>query len=375
MTSPAASLRVPFLDLAALNRPLRQELDQAVQRVLDSGWYILGRELETFEGRFANYCQTRYCMGVGNGLDALHMILRGYGIGPGDEVIVPAHTFIATWLAVTYCGAKPVPVEPDPATGNLDSARLETAITPRTRAVMVVHLYGQPADMDAIRAITDRHGIRLIEDAAQAHGARYKGKRVGCLGDAAGFSFYPGKNLGALGDGGAVVTSDSSLARMVEKLRNYGATQKYRHELQGWNSRLDELQAAVLSVKLAELDEANAARRRAAAAYQEGLADIPGIVLPTVPSWAEPVWHLFVIRTPFRDRLQQFLLEDGIGTLIHYPTPPHLQDAYRDLGWSAGSLPIAESWAREALSLPMWPGVPCNEVIRSIKKFLLHQHS
>jgi dTDP-4-amino-4,6-dideoxygalactose transaminase len=373
MTSASSSPEIPFFDLSALNAPLRHKLDAAARRVLDSGWYILGPELEAFEAQFAAYCRVRHCLGVGNGLDALHLILRAYGIGPGDEVIVPAHTFIATWLAVTYCGATPIPVEPDMTSGNLDPERLEAAITPRTRAVIAVHLYGQPADMDAIRDITESRDIRLIEDAAQAHGARYKGRLVGSLGDAAGFSFYPSKNLGALGDGGAVVTDDPSLAKTIVQLRNYGSRQKYQHELRGWNSRLDELQAAFLSVKLTTLDAANTARRQAAAQYMEELADLPEITLPSVPPWADPAWHLFVIRTPQRDELQQHLRRQGIETLIHYPTPPHLQGAYRDLGWLPGRLPLAERWARQALSLPMWPGVPCDRVIQSIKKYILNR--
>lgn len=373
MTPKSCPVAIPFFDLATLNAPLRHELDAAARRVLDSGWYILGPELEAFEAKFAAYCRVKHCLGVGNGLDALHMILRAYGIGPGDEVIVPAHTFIATWLAVTYCGATPIPVEPDMASGNLDPAMLEAAITQKTRAVIVVHLYGQPADVDAVRSITQKHDIRLIEDAAQAHGARYKGREVGSLGDAAGFSFYPSKNLGALGDGGAVVTDNPVLADRIRKLRNYGSLRKYQHELQGWNSRLDELQAAFLSVKLDVLNAANAARRLAAAQYLDELGDVPGIILPGVPPWADPAWHLFVIRTPRRDELQDYLRQQGIETLIHYPTPPHLQSAYHKLGWLPGSLPLAERWAREALSLPMWPGVPCERVIQSIKNHTLNR--
>jgi dTDP-4-amino-4,6-dideoxygalactose transaminase len=321
---------------------------------MESGWYLLGSELEAFEVEFAAYCGARHCVGVGNGLDALHLILRGMGIGPGDEVIVPAHTYIATWLAVSYTGATPVPVETDAATYNLDPERIEEAITGRTRAIMPVHLYGQPADMDRINALARRHGLKVIEDAAQAHGARYKGRRAGSLGDAAGFSFYPGKNLGAMGDGGAVVTSDGELAERVRMLRNYGSRIKYRHEVMGYNSRLDEVQAALLRVKLKRLDDWNARRSRIAGRYNESLAG-SGLTLPVVPAWAESAWHLYVVRSNSRRDLTECLDRNGIGWLIHYPVPPHLQEAYRGLGHSAGSLPVAELLAEEVVSLPMGP--------------------
>jgi len=345
---------IPFLDLHAAYLELRAELDAAAQRVLASGWYILGAEVEAFEREFAAYCEVEHCIGVGNGLDALHLILRAYGIGPGDEVIVPANTYIATWLAVSYAGAKPVPVEPDARTYNLDPALIEAAITPATKAILPVHLYGQPADMDPINAVAARHGLKVIEDAAQAHGARYKGRRVGGLGDAAGFSFYPGKNLGALGDGGAVVTKDAELAERVRVLRNYGSRVKYHNEVKGFNSRLDELQAALLRVKLPVLDEWNQRRRAAAARYLEEWAGSE-LGLPFVPDWAEPVWHLFVVRHPQRDELQQRLHQAGIGTMIHYPVPPHLQPAYAELGYGVGAFPITEAMHCEVLSLPMGP--------------------
>jgi dTDP-4-amino-4,6-dideoxygalactose transaminase len=349
-----APLSVPFLNLAAPYEELRSGIDQAVQRVLASGWYLLGEELRGFEEEYAAFCGARECVGVGNGLDALHLILRAMDIGPGDEVIVPSNTYIASWLAVSQTGATPVPVEPDPRTYNLDPARIEAAVTGRTRAVMAVHLYGQPADMDPIAEVAARHGLRVVEDCAQAQGARYRGRRVGALGDAAGWSFYPGKNLGALGDAGAVTTDDPELAERVRLLRNYGSRVKYVNEVEGVNSRLDEIQAAVLRVKLDRLDEWNARRRAVAEVYDGALAD-SGAVLPYVPEWADPVWHLYVVRVPRRDELQRALAEEGIGTLVHYPTPPHLQEAYRSLGMGPGTFPISEEIHREVLSLPIGP--------------------
>ncbi len=356
-------MKIPFLDLRAINQDLREELLDAFERVLASGWYILGDEVQQFEKEFATYCEATYCVGVGNGLEALHLILRAYGIGAGDEVIVPANTYIATWLAVTYAGAKPVPVEPNERTYNLDPNRIEAAITSRTRAIIAVHLYGQPADMDAINAVAKKYGLKVIEDAAQAHGARYKGRRVGSLGDAAGFSFYPGKNLGALGDGGAVTTNDTQLADKVRVLSNYGSRIKYRNEIKGFNSRLDELQAAFLRTKLKRLDAWNEQRKAQASEYLQRLSFLLGendesaneITLPFVPVWADPVWHLFVIRSKKRDALQQHLTEQGIGTLIHYPIPPHLQSAYADLGFAENNFPITEKIHREVLSLPIGP--------------------
>ena len=347
-------MSVPFLDLKTPHLDLMNELEAAFRRVVNSGWYILGQEVEAFEAEFATYCGTRHCIGVGNGLDALHLILRAYGIGAGDEVIVPSNTYIATWLAASYAGARPIPVEPIESTYNLDPQRILAAITPRTKAIIVVHLYGQPADMDAINAIARQHGLKVIEDAAQAHGARYKGIRTGNLADAAGFSFYPGKNLGALGDGGAITTNDDVLAAQIRMLRNYGSQVKYHNEVKGFNSRLDELQAAILRVKLKYLDEWNSQRARLAAIYLEKLAD-SGLILPVVPPWAEPVWHVFVIRSAQRDLLQQDLGNAGVGTMIHYPIPPHLQQAYAEEGYQAGDFPIAEKIHREVLSLPMFP--------------------
>jgi dTDP-4-amino-4,6-dideoxygalactose transaminase len=347
-------MKVSFLDLRGAYLELKPEVDEAVARVLHSGWYLLGEELRAFEQEYAAYVGVDHCIGVGNGLDALHLALRALEVGPGDEVIVPANTYIATWLAVTYAGATPVPVEPDERTYNIDPDRIAAAITPRTKVILPVHLYGQPADMGPILEIARRHGLRVLEDAAQAHGARYKGRRVGSLGDAAAWSFYPGKNLGALGDGGAVTTNDDDLAERVRLLRNYGSPKKYVHEVQGVNSRLDEVQAAVLRVKLQHLDEWNRRRQEIAALYLEALHDAP-LVLPRVPAWAEPVWHLFVVRHPDRQAFQEGLQEDGVQTLVHYPTPPHLQGAYRSLGYRPGNFPITEAIHREVLSLPIGP--------------------
>ena len=347
-------MNIPFLDLKAPHDELRNELRQAFERVLDSGWYILGNEVTQFEREFGEYCQAEYCIGTGNGLDALHIILRAYGIGAGDEVIVPANTYIATWLAASYAGATPIPVEPDERTYNIDPALIEKAISPRTKAIIAVHLYGQPADMDAINAIAKKYHLKVIEDAAQAHGARYKGKRVGTLGDAAGFSFYPGKNLGALGDGGAVTTNDPALADKVRMLCNYGSRKKYHNDVKGFNSRLDELQAAFLREKLKKLDEWNGRRTKIAGEYLNELEN-SSLVLPHITAWSEPVWHLFVVRNTQRDELQERLSESGIGTMVHYPIPPHLQGAYAELGYRAGDFPITEEIHREALSLPMGP--------------------
>jgi dTDP-4-amino-4,6-dideoxygalactose transaminase len=348
-------MKVPFLELKPTYVELRAELDAAYHRVMDSGWYLLGRELEAFEAEFAAYCEASHCIAVGNGLDALHLVLRAYEIGAGDEVIVPTNTFIATWLAVSYAGATPVPVEPDSRTFNIDAARIEAAITPRTKAIMPVHLYGQPADMDPIMEIAARHGLKVIEDNAQAQGARYKGRRTGSLGHAAGNSFYPGKNLGAFSDAGAVTTNDAELADRIFTLRNYGSKKKYYNDCKGFNSRVDEIQSAFLRVKLGKLDEWNDRRRAIARQYLEGLRGKTELTLPSVPDWAEPVWHLFVLRYPHRLTLQQKLAEAGIGTLIHYPVPPHLSGAYADGQWKPGDFPIAESLAESVLSLPIGP--------------------
>jgi len=366
---------IPFLDLKKINAENRDEMIEAMTRVIDSGWYILGKEVESFESDFAVYCGSKHCIGVGNGLEALHLIVRAYGIGQGDEVIVPANTYIATWLAVTHAGANPVPVEPDERTYNIDPEKIEQAITPKTKAVLLVHLYGQTADMDPIIALARKYGLKVIEDCAQAHGARYKGRRAGSLGDAAGFSFYPGKNLGALGDGGAVTTSDPELADRIKVLRNYGSRVKYHNEVVGFNSRLDELQAALLRIKLTKLDECNTLRRQLASRYLQELFDQQNLTLPHVPQWAEPVWHLFVVRHPLRDQLQKTLTEAGIGTMIHYPIPPHLQSAYIDLGYKQGAFPISEGIHATVLSLPMWPGMNLEDITtvsKTLKENLSH---
>jgi dTDP-4-amino-4,6-dideoxygalactose transaminase len=347
-------MKIPFLDVGAAYRELKPEIDSAIARVLDSGYYILGPEVEAFEAEYAAYCEARHAIGVANGLDALHLALRAMEVGPGDEVIVSSNTYIATWLAVSQCGATPVPVEPIEATYNIDPARIEAAITPRTRVILPVHLYGQPADLDPILDIARRHGLRVLEDAAQAHGARYKGQRIGAHGDAVAWSFYPGKNLGALGDGGAVTTNDPELADRIRVLRNYGSRVKYVNEVQGYNSRLDPIQAAVLRVKLQRLDEWNGRRSAIAAQYVEVLAG-GDLVLPQVPEWTAPVWHLFVVRSTRRDTLVKLLNKAGVGTLIHYPVPPHRQEAYVRAGFGVGAFPIAELLAGEVLSLPIGP--------------------
>jgi dTDP-4-amino-4,6-dideoxygalactose transaminase len=365
---------IHFLDLKAPYLELKAEFDAAYQRVMESGWYILGEETEAFEAEFAAYCDAQYCIGVGNGLDALYLILRAMEIGPGAEVIVPANTYIATWLAVSYAGATPVPVEPDPDTYNLDPARLTAALTARTRAILPVHLYGQPADMDPILDIAHRHNLKVIEDAAQAHGARYKGRRVGAIGDAAGWSFYPGKNLGAVGDAGAVTTNDPYLADRVRVLRNYGSRVKYRNEVKGTNSRLDPLQAAFLRVKLRCLDEWNARRAVVAQQYTIGLTEVPGLSVPVVPAWAEPSWHLYIVRHRQRAALQEHLQRNGIGTLVHYPIPPHLSEAYQEIGRQPGDFPLTEELAQTVLSLPMGPhlaSVSVAEVIYQVKRAAL----
>ena len=359
--------RIPLLDLRAAYDELRDEIDQACRRVMDSGRYILGEEVDAFEREWAEYCGTTHCVGTGNGLDALHLILRGMGIGPGDEVIVPSNTYIATWLAVSYAGATPVPLEPDPATHNLDPARIEGAVTSRTRAIIPAHLYGLPAEMDPILETARRHGLKVVEDAAQAHGASYKRRRCGSLADAAGFSFYPTKNLGAFGDAGAVTTDDDELADRVRVLRNYGSRRRYENEVKGLNSRLDPLQAAILRVKLRHLDAWNHRRAERASQYLEELRDIDGLALPPTTTWTTSSWHLFVVRHPMRDELAKILDSEGVDSLIHYPVPPHLSEAYLELGLGRGSLPIAEELAGSVLSLPLGPHLSAEHQQRVIK--------
>lgn len=347
-------MNIPFLDLGTSYRELKTEIDAAIHRVLDSGWYILGPEVDAFEAEWAAYCGADHAVGLANGLDALILALRALDIGPGADVIVPSNTYIATWLAVTAVGARPVPVEPDPVTHNIDPDRIAAVITPATRAILPVHLYGQPADLDPILALARQYGLAVIEDAAQAHGARYKGRRIGAHGDVVCWSFYPGKNLGALGDGGAITTNRADVADRIRVLRNYGSRVKYVNEVQGLNSRLDPIQAAVLRAKLPHLDAWTDRRRAIAAAYADGLRD-SGLILPDVPDWADPVWHLYVVRSTDRDALQKRLAEAGVGTLIHYPIPPHMQEACAPLGIDPEALPIAREMASEVLSLPMGP--------------------
>ena len=364
-------MKVPVLSLQPACEELQAPLEAAFRRVMRSGWFILGPEVEAFERAFADYCGVAHCVGVGHGLEALGLVLRAWDIGPGDEVIVPSNTYIATWLAVSGVGARPVPVEPG-EDFNIDPARIEPAVTARTRAILPVHLYGQCADMAPIMQIARRRGLKVLEDAAQAAGATYRGTRAGALGDAAGCSFYPGKNLGAFGDAGAVVTGDAALAARIRTLRNYGSQVKYHNDEKGTNSRLDELQAALLGPRLAVLDEWNARRERVAARYHEGLA-ASALERPRVSPGNRHTWHQYVVRSRARDALQAGLAELGVGTAIHYPIPPHLQPAYADLGLAAGAFPRSEAIHREVLSLPMGPHLSTAEVdyvIDSVQRVL-----
>ena len=349
-------MRVPFLDLGAAAVELQAELADAYRRVVESGHFVLGPELEAFERDFAGFCEVGHCVGVGNGLDALTLILEALEVGRGHEVVVPSNTYIATWLAVSRAGARPVPVEPRERTLNIDPERLEGAITQRTRAILGVDLYGQPAEWDSIERIGRSHGLVVLEDAAQAHGGRYGERRCGAFGNAAGFSFYPTKNLGGLGDAGAVTTSDPDLADRIRVLRNYGSRSKGKHEVVGRNSRLDELQAAFLRVRLSRLEAWNRRRLDNAKAYlEESRSAGIGVALPSLADAAESVWHLFVIRHHRRDQLAERLFAAGIETLVHYPEPPHRSGAYAHLGLDRGRLPIAEQVASEVLSLPVGP--------------------
>jgi dTDP-4-amino-4,6-dideoxygalactose transaminase len=400
-------VNIPLLDLKPAVDELRADLDAAYRRVMDSGWFLLGKELEAFESEYAASVGVKHCIGVANGLEALQLILMARGIGPGDEVIVPSHGYIATWLAVTHTGATPVPCEPDPHTYNLDPARLPALVTPRTKAILPIHLYGQPADMPAINAIAAKHGLFILEDAAQSHGASLRSTglnssparerrdpsssdsratqsglpavgsaKAGSLAHAAGISFYPSKNLGALADGGAVTTNDEALAEKIRHLRNYGSKVRYQNEYPGLNSRLSELQAAFLRAKLPHLAVWNTRRAALAARYLEKLHGVGDLVLPFVPPWANPVWHLFVIRTAHRDALQSHLTARGIGTQIHYPTPPHLSPAYASAGWKRGAFPLAEKFATEVLSLPIGPhhtAAQIDFVCNAIGKFFAQQ--
>lgn len=365
------SSKVAFLNLARQHERIAGELQSAMHEVLASGRFILGPQLEAFEHEFAAYCQTQHCVGVGNGLDALVLLLRAYDIGPGDEVIVPSNTFIATWLAVTAVGATIVPVEPDEVTHNINPKNIEARLTGRTRCIIAVHLYGQPADMDPIMHLAEERDLIVIEDNAQAQGALYKGRPTGSLGHAAATSFYPGKNLGALGDGGAVVTDDATIANKVRMLRNYGSERKYDHQMLGCNSRLDELQAAVLRVKLRRLNEWNIERRAIAKRYETLLAPLKQVHTPLTPEWADPVWHLYVIRSASRDSLQIHLENHGIETVIHYPVPPHQQMCY-SAGLENVQLPLAEALSTQVLSLPLYPGLRESEqqhIVSAIESF------
>jgi dTDP-4-amino-4,6-dideoxygalactose transaminase len=367
-------MSVPFQDFKAAYHELKAELDDAYFRFMESGWYVLGKELTAFEEEYAHYCEAKHCVGVANGLDALHLALRALNIGPGDEVIVPSNTYIATWLAVTQVGAIPVAVEPDPATFNLDPTRVEDAVTARTKVILSVNLYGQPCDYDPLLAIASKHGLKLAIDNAQAQGSYYKGRRVGGLADIECHSFYPSKNLGAFGEAGAITTNDAELADKVRVLRNYGSRVRYHNEVAGYNSRLDELQAAFLRVKLRHLDEWNARRSAIAEQYISQLSTFNFQLLPAVPNWASPVWHLFVIRHPQRDALQKHLADNGIQTIIHYPIPPHLSGAYEkaESGKQKVEMKIAEQLASEVLSLPIGPQMPMdsvNQVVSAIKSF------
>ena len=360
-TTSVSAMQVPFLDLKAPYAELHQQLDEAVHRVMERGWYILGEEVRAFESEFAAWTGAAHCVGVSNGLDALHLVLRAWDIGPGDEVIVPSNTYIATWLAISYAGATPVPVEPDERTYNIDPERIEAAITSRTKAILPVHLYGQPADMDAIMAVARAHGLKVLEDCAQAHGATVRGRSVGALGDAAAWSFYPGKNLGALGDGGAVTSNDAAVIDRVRVLANYGSRVKYHNIEKGFNCRLDEMQAAILRAKMPSVAEWNARRAAVASEYATRITR-RDITLPFVPDWCDPVWHLFVIRSANRDAIQKALAEAGVGTLIHYPIPAFSQPAYPEFNARANEWPIAARLANEVLSIPMGPHLSPEQV-------------
>lgn len=360
-------MNIPFVSFLPMEKELNTELRDAFERVYTRSWYIEGVEDENFEKDFSKFCGTQFCVGVGNGLDALMLALKALEIGDGDEVIVPSNTYIATALAVTYVGATPIFVEPDIRTYNIDPNKIEEKISARTKAIMPVHLYGQPCDMDRIMKIARKYHLFVVEDCAQAHGATYKGQRIGSFGDAAGFSFYPGKNLGALGDAGAAVTNSEKIAEKIRALGNYGSDYKYHHIYKGNNSRLDELQAAFLLAKLPYLEKFNEERRRIASKYLSGIKS-PLVVLPYVLPESNPVWHIFAIRCKEREKLEKYLNDNGIGTNKHYPIPMHMQLCYRDLGIKEGELPIAEEISQTELSIPMYYGMKDEEIEYVIKK-------
>lgn len=362
MTRPS----IPLVDLKAQYASIADDVDVAIKSVLESSDFILGQDVEAFENEFASFCQARHGVGLDSGISALELGMRALGIGEGDEVITPVNSFIASSSAISFTGARPVWVDVNPETHNLDAEKVAAAITPRTRAIMPVHLYGQPADMDPLLGIAHEHGLSVVEDACQAHGARYKGRRVGSMGDLAAFSFYPGKNLGAYGDGGALVTNRSDIAETVRMMRNYGQREKYRHASLAWNRRLDSIQAAVLRIKLRHLDVWNAKRRILASQFDALLKDYPCMLTRSIPE-AEHVHHLYVIQSPARDRLMRHLAERGIATGIHYPTPIHLQEAYQSLGGKRGDFPVAENAASRVLSLPMYP-----EVTTDVLEYIAH---
>lgn len=360
---------IPFLDLKAAYLELKTEIDAAITRVLESGWYILGSEVQAFEEEYASYCGAKHAIAVANGLDALHLSLRALGVGDGDEVIVPSNTFIATWFAVSQCGAIPIPVEPELDTYNIDPGRIESAISTRTKVILPVHLYGQPANLSSIIPIAKANGLAVLEDAAQAHGAEHFGRKIGADGDLVSWSFYPGKNLGAFGDAGAVTTNDDDLAEKLRTLRNYGSKSKYVNDIKGYNSRLDPIQAAALRVKLTYLDEWNNRRKMIAAEYLSGLSG-SSYILPGVPEWSNPAWHLFVIRHPRRDELINAMERIGISCLVHYPIPPHRQKAFADHAPLDGSLPIASALADSMLSLPIGPHLPIEDAKKVVDVLL-----
>lgn len=362
---------IAWSDLTYIHSEIRDEINEAVKNVLDSNWFIMGKELEAFEEEYAQFCGARHCIGVGNGLDALHIILKAYGIGAGDEVIVPANTFVATALAVSYCGATPVLVDPDENTYNIDVTKIEEKITDKTKAIMAVHLYGRVADIDKIYQVAGKYNLKVIEDAAQAHCAVLNGKMTGNLGDAAGFSFYPGKNLGAFGDAGAITTNDDELAKKMRALRNYGSEIKYQHIYKGCNSRLDELQAAMLRVKLKHMEEWTKERQRIAQYYMSNINN-PKIKLPNAPAKEQHVWHIFSVFIEDREGLMKHMSDKGIQTLIHYPIPIHMQECYEELGYKEGDYPVAERLAKQEVSIPLWVGMKDEElkaVVEALNSF------
>jgi dTDP-4-amino-4,6-dideoxygalactose transaminase len=355
-------MKVPFFSLEAVHQPLKHEFMEAFSRIVDDSSFILGKDVEQFESGFAAFCDSRFAIGVGNGLDALKIALKTLGIGPGDEVIVPAHTYIATWLAVSEVGAVPVPVDVCEDTMNINTAFIPEKISSKTKAIMPVHIYGLPCDMDAIMKMAKENNLYVVEDFAQAQGAAYKGKKAGSFGHINGCSFYPSKNIGAMGDAGAITTSDSELAQKAAMIRNYGSSQKYVHELEGINSRLDSFQAAVLNIKLPYLNKQNEERRNISAMYTSRLKEIKGIKLQIIPEDCESAYHLFTIRTERRDALKQYLQEHGVGSLIHYPIPPHLQSAYKHLNYQKGDFPVSEKIAQETLSLPLFTDLKKSDI-------------